>query len=109
MKHAVTYILISIVSLACSYETIEYFSKTVVDYHFTIIDDFQDEGKNTESENSNEKNEKADLSDDLYHSDKYANELISAHTEHKGLVSDRHNPFSPSDHSKEVYSPPEIL
>lgn len=74
-----------------------------------MIDDFQGEGKSAESENSNEKNEKADLSDDLYHNNKYANELISAHIEYKGMGSERRETFSPSDHSKEIYLPPEVL
>ncbi|MBL7891688.1 MAG: hypothetical protein JNL63_03590 [Bacteroidia bacterium] len=108
MRNALVYLLILIVSIACCYETIQCFSEIIADARFTLIDDFQGEEKNTESENSNEKNENADISDDFYHN-VYANDLTSAQIELKGLRAECNKTFSPSDHSKEIYSPPEAL
>lgn len=98
LRNALVYLLILIVSIACCYETIQCFSEIIADARFTLIDDFQGEEKNTESENSNEKNENADISDDFYHN-VYANDLTSAQIELKGLRAECNKTFSPSDRS----------
>ena len=105
MKNKVTYILIFLVSFAYSYETIEYFSKTIGDTSIVWIDDIPCQEKNSESEESNEKNEKLNFSDDSY----LNSYLISCHTECGNFCSRQNNNFSSSDYSQVVYSPPEML
>ena len=105
MKKAVTYILIFLVSFACSYETMEYFSKTIGDTSIAWIDDISCQEKSSESEESNEKNEKKNFSDD---SD-LNNYPISSHIEPGNFHSKQNSDFSSSDYSQVVYSPPEML
>ena len=73
------------------------------------VDDFKCEERNSESKESNEKNEKLNFSDDCYFDNKrLANNLIYDQTERSRYCS-IHNKNSSSDYSQEVYFPPEVI
>ena len=105
MKKAVTYILIFLVSFVCSYETVEYFSKTIGDTSIAWVDDIPCQEKSSESEESNEKNEKKNFSD-VSDISKY---ITLSHIELGSIGTKQNNNFSSSDYSQVVYSPPEML
>jgi hypothetical protein len=107
LKTVVTYILIVFVSLAYSYETIQYFSKALGSTSLAWLDDFECEEKSKESEESAEK---LKFSDDLYFDGKHLHgKFIADHIE-LGKLGSRHRcNFLSSDYSHEVYSPPRTL
>lgn len=108
MKKTLTCFLISLISFAYSYETVEHFSKIIFDNSIILIDDFNTE-ENSESERSNEKSEKLDFSDDTFLSNKHHNALIADNIVIGNRGSRQNNIFSSSDHSREIYSPPKAL
>ena len=86
-----------------------YFSKIMGNDSMTWADDFKCEETNSESKESNEKNEKLNFSDDFYFdNNRFANNLIYDQTERSRFCS-IHNKNSSSDYSQEVYFPPELI
>ena len=101
--------LLVLVSFAYCYDTIAYFSKIMGNNSIAWVDDFKCEERNSESKESNEKNEKLNFSDDFYFDNKrLANNLIYNQTE-RSLISSIDNKNSSADYSQEVYFPPELI
>ncbi len=103
MKKVLTYIFVTLVSFAYSYEAIDFFSKS-------HDPNFYCEETGSESEEPTSKNENLKFFDDEDLSNKHLhNWVIFEPIELGRLSSDQHTSFSSSDYSYEVYSPPEAL
>lgn len=110
MQKLITYCLLILFSFAYSYESIKYFSKGFGDISIACLADFDCEEKNSESEKSNNKNEKLNFAEDLFHKNKLLyNSLLFGIIQPGSWGSNQNSNFSSSDYSQQVYSPPEML
>lgn len=108
LQKVITYSLLVIFSFAYSYETISYFSKALGDNSISWLANFDWEENDSESEKSNEKNEKLNFSEDFFFNLKH-NNIIPGQLDLRCLGHKQYIDFSSSDYSQQVYSPPEIL
>ncbi len=107
LKNLFTYILFIIASLAYSYETIGYYSKTIVSDSIIWVDNFECEEDNSKSEGTAD--EDFNFTDDFYVNTKYPHNIIPHLLGFVNLGSRQYHSFPTSDYGIEVYSPPEVL
>lgn len=105
IKNTISGILVFMILLAYSYETVEYFMKFLDGDSIVCIDDNECEEKSKESEETNKKNETLNLSEHLFPDANF----ISDAKELATLGSNQNPDFSSSDYSLEIFSPPEFI
>jgi hypothetical protein len=108
LNKIVTYLLIFVLSLAYSYETIEYFLNRGIS-QTCWLDDFHCEENAPESKESKTESGKDNFSDDLYFHNRHIHNKTASDIIGLALLARHMNSFSSSDHSRKVFSPPEKL
>ena len=103
MKKIITYSIILLVVFAFNYKAVSYLMD-ISDSSIAFMMDFDYEKEKTESEKSEEKNEKKEFSEYLFDS-KLHSFLINYKLGFNNLSAFI---FISSDHSKSVYMPPEL-
>ena len=105
IKNTISGILVFMILLAYSYETVQYFIKFMDSESIVCIDDNECEEKSKESEETNKKNEILNLSEHLFPDSNF----ISDSKELATLGSNQNPDFSSSNYSLEIFSPPELI
>ncbi|HEX8515547.1 MAG TPA: hypothetical protein VF868_05060 [Bacteroidia bacterium] len=107
LKNTISCILVFMISLAYSYETVEYFIKAIGDEKSIVwVDDNECEEKSEEKSKETEESKKSEgisLS-----SDPYLQQQRICNTKLSTLGSNQNTNFSSSDYSLEIYCPPEL-
>jgi hypothetical protein len=110
LKNTITCILVFLISLAFSYESLEYFVKAIADDNIVWVDDSECEEKNKETEEKNKESEESSKKTEIINASDEArmHQQLIADTKLALIGHNQNHNFSSSDYSLEIYCPPEL-